>query len=233
MIKVMIVDDIEPIVKRYENILKKASDIEVVACVQSGYEATMEAAIVRPDVILMDVEMETRTAGLDASKQILEKLPETRIIILTVYEDDDTVFAAFQLGVTDYVLKNASPSEIITCVKDAYNGTSPIRPAIAQKIRREFQRVKNSEGSFLYCLQIVSQMTQTELDVLELMSRGYTRAQICEERCVELSTIKTQIHNILKKFNMESMSDVCELMNKLNIFDYLRDINKNFPIGDK
>lgn len=233
MIKVMIVDDIEPITKRYENILKRDPGIEVMACVQSGYEAAMGAALYKPDVILMDVEMETRTAGLDASKQILEKFPDTKIIILTVYEDDETVFSAFQLGVTDYVLKNASPAEIITCVKDAYNGTSPIRPAIAQKIRREFQRVKNNEGSFLYCLQIVSQMTQTELDVLDLMSRGYTRAQICEKRCVELSTVKTQIHNILKKFNMESMSDVCDLMNKLNIFDYLRDINKNFPIGDK
>ncbi len=222
MIKVLIVDDIHPIAKRYESILKKEGDIEVVACVQSGYEAVMMAALHKPDVILMDVEMETRTAGLDASKQILEKLPETKIIILTVYEDDETVFAAFQLGVTDYFLKNSAPSEIITCVKDAYSGMSPIRPAIAQKIRREFQRVKNNENSFFYCLQIVTQMTQTELDVLDLMSQGYSRSQICKIRCVELSTVKTQIHSILKKFNKDSMGEVISLVNQLQIMDYLR-----------
>lgn len=222
MIKVLIVDDIKPIAKRYETILKKENDIEVVACVQSGYEAVMMAGLHKPDVILMDVEMETRTAGLDATKQILEKLPDTKIIILTVYEDDETVFAAFQLGVTDYFLKNSAPQEIITCVKDAYHGISPIRPAIAQKIRREFQRVKNSEDSFFYCLQLVTQMTQTELDVLDLMSQGYTRSQICKIRCVELFTVKTQIHSILKKFNKDSMSEVIALINELHIIDYLR-----------
>lgn len=225
-IKVLIVDDIAPIGKRYENILKKDSEIEVTGRVESGYEAIMMAALHRPDVILMDVEMETRTAGLDASRQILEKFPETKIIVLTVYEDDETVFNAFQLGVTDYFLKNSSPSEIITCVKDAYHGISPIRPVIAEKIRREFQRVKNSEDSFLYCLQIVTQLTQTELDVLDLMSQGYTRSQICETRCVELSTVKTQIHNILKKFKKESMGEVTAIVNDLHILDYLRGISK-------
>ena len=226
MIQVIIVDDIKPIAKRYQSILSADPNIEVIACVHSGYEAIMNAALYKPDVILMDVEMETRTAGLDASRQILAQFPDTKIIILTVYEDDETVFKAFQLGITDYVLKNSTPAEIISCVKDAYYNRSPIRPAIADKIRQEFQRVKNSEDSFLYCLQIVTQLTQTELDVLDLMSQGYTRTQICQLRCVELSTIKTQIHNILKKFKMGSMNEVIQLMNELHILEYLRNIPK-------
>lgn len=221
-IKVLIADDLEPISKRYENILKKDKEIEVIGRVTNGYEAVAVVAMHQPDVVLMDVEMETRTAGLDASAQILDKFPETKIIILTVYEDDETVFTAFQLGVTDYFLKNAAPAEIISCVKDAYFGRSPIRPAIAHKIRREFQRVKNSEDSFLYCLRIVTELTQTELDILDLCSQGYSRSQICEIRCVELSTVKTQIHNILRKFNKESMSEVTSLINHLQVLDYIR-----------
>jgi DNA-binding NarL/FixJ family response regulator len=228
MVTVMVVDDIIPIAKKYTHFLKQVENFKVVATVHSGYEAVMNCAIYKPDIILMDVEMETRTAGLDATKHILEKFPNTKIIILTVYEDDETVFKAFQLGVTDYILKNSSSNEMITCINDAYNNRSPIRPTIAQKIRREFQRVKKSEGSFLYCLHLVTQLTQTELDILDLMSQGYSRKQICEIRCVELSTIKTQISNILKKFDCSSMEEVISQVNELNIFEYIRNLrNQN------
>ncbi len=220
----MVVDDIVPIAKKYTQFLNQVDNFKVVAIVHSGYEAVMNCAIHKPDIILMDVEMETRTAGLDATKYILEKFPNTKIIILTVYEDDETVFKAFQLGVTDYLLKNSTPAEMVTCINDAYNNRSPIRPTIAQKIRREFQRVKKSESSFLYCLHLVTQLTQTELDILDLMSQGYTRKQICKIRCVELSTIKTQINNILKKFNCNSMEEVVSQVNELNIFEYIRNI---------
>lgn len=225
-IKVLIAEDMLPIMRRYKNILEKDEDIEVVGAVDNGYEATMLTAIHRPDVILMDIEMETKTAGLDASKQILNQFPDTKIIILTVYEDDDLVFSAFKLGVADYIIKNSKPSEIVQCVKDAYNNCSPIRPVIAQKIKREFQRVKKSEDQFLYALQIITQLTPTELDVLDLFSKGYSRYEICQIRHVELSTIKTQIHSILKKFEKDSINDVVVMLNQLEIFDTLHNIKK-------
>lgn len=226
MIKVLVVEDMYPIMKRYQTILEKDKEMEVVAAVQNGYEGVMMTALHRPDVVLMDIEMETCTAGLDASKQILAQFPDTKIIILTVYEDDETVFSAFQLGVSDYILKNSKNNEIITCVKDAYHNCSPIRPVIAEKIRREFQRVKKSENSFLYNLQILIQLTATEIDILDLLSKGYTRTKICEIRCVEMSTIKTQVHNILKKFDKSSIAEVIDMLNQLQIFDYLHNLKK-------
>lgn len=223
-IKVLIAEDILPILNRYRSLLQGDEEIEVVAAVQSGNEATMMSFMHRPDVVLLDIEMETRTAGLDAAKKILEHLPETKIVILTVYEDDQTVFSAFQLGVTDYILKNAKPREIIACVKDAYCNRSPIRPVIAEKIRQEFQRVKKNETSFLYCLYIVSQLTQTEIDILDLLNRGYSRQKICEMRFVEMSTIKTHVHSILGKFEMGSIQQVLETLNSMKIFDYLHNV---------
>ena len=214
MIRVLIAEDIEPVLRRYGRILGTDPEIEVIAQVQTGEEAAREALLLHPDVILMDVEMETRTAGLDAS-------PTPKIIFLTVYEDDETVFEAFRLGVTDYVLKNSAPEELIGCVRDAYLNRSPIRPAIARKIRDEFQRIKKQEDSLLYCIQIVSQLTQTELDILTMMSRGYTRSQICEIRCVELSTVKSQIHTILKKFGKNNMQELIAMLNHLHVLEYL------------
>lgn len=226
MIKLIIAEDIQPIMKRYQKILEKDSEIEVVAAVQSGYEAVLMAGVHRPDVMLMDIEMETRTSGLDAAKQILNHFPDTKIVILTVYEDDETVFKAFQLGVSDYMLKNSNPDEIITCVKDAYHGRSPIRPVIAEKIRTEFQRIHKSEESLLYCLRIMTELTQTELTILDLLHQGYSRQQICELRFVEMSTVKTQIHNILKKFGMASMTEVLQMLDEMKIFDYLHNVKK-------
>lgn len=228
-IKVLIADDIEPIRMRYAHYIQKDPLLEIVASVSTGRDAVEKALELTPDVVLMDVEMETRTAGLDATSSILEKLPNTKIIILTVYEDDETVFNAFQLGVIDYLIKNATGDEITACIKDAYAGHSPIRPVIAEKIRREFQRVKGSEKSFLYCLQMVTQLTQTEIDILDLLSQGYTRSQICEMRFVELSTVKTQIRSILKKFGKDSIAEVISMMKELHIFEYIRDISKNMP----
>lgn len=230
MIRILVVDDLLPICKRYKKYIQNTSDMECVGIANSGADAVTMAKELQPDIILMDIEMETRTAGLDATEQILLENPESKIIILTIYEDDEFVFNAFQLGVSDYILKNAHEEELLTCIRDAYNNCSPIRPVIAEKIRREFQRVKKSEQSFLYCLHIITEMTQTEIDILDLLSQGYSRSQICQIRCIELSTVKTHITKILKKFHMTSTAEVIQMMNQLQIFDYIRNISKNMPL---
>ncbi|MDR1641722.1 MAG: response regulator transcription factor, partial [Clostridiales bacterium] len=206
MIKVLIAEDVAPIMRHYQSILSGNQDMDVVGAAQSGKEAAELAQSSHPDVVLMDIEMETKTAGLDATKAILSSCPKTKIVILTVYEDDETVFTAFQLGVSDYILKDANPAEIAACVRDAFHNRSPIRPVIAQKIRQEFKRIKNNEGALFNSLNAMARLTHTETDVLKLLNLGYTRAEICRLRCVELSTVKSQINSILKKFGRASIS---------------------------
>ena len=226
-IKVLIAEDLEPLRKRYCACLKKAADLSIVGCAESGYESVMMAALLRPDVILMDVEMESRWAGFEATREILRQFPDIKIIVLTVASDDATVFQAFQCGVVDYLMKTASGPEMVSAVQDAYSGNSPIRPVIAEKIRREFRRMKNSESSLLIDLQISSQLTNTEIDILNLFLQGKTRAEICRIRHVELSTVKTQIHSILKKFNKDSVSEVLDMLNKINFFSVIQRAKQN------
>lgn len=207
-IKVLIAEDIEPIRKRYVNILNRHPAIEVVADVGSGSSACTLTKTLKPDVILMDIEMECKDAGIRATGDILTQNPSIKIIILTVYEEDELIFSAFQLGACDYILKNASEEEIIHGVISAYNNSSPIRPEIASKIRNEFQRVKTYESSFLFMLNLLSTLTPRELDTLYLLSNGYTKKDICSIRCVEMSTVKSQVHNILKKFKKKKIADI-------------------------
>ena len=221
MIQVLIAEDILALSRKYKRELEKEDDIKVIASVQSGYEAVMQSALLHPDVVLMDIEMETRTAGLEATTQILSALPNIKIIMLTVYEDDESIFKAFQLGVSDYILKNSRQHDLVNCVRDAYFDRSPIRPVIAAKIRREFQRVRANEQGLLDNLQIISQLTPTELDILTLLHQGYSRQEICDLRCIAQSTVKTHIHNVLRKFGMDSASAVIKQLNDLHIFEYL------------
>ena len=225
-IKVLIAEDMVSLLKRYQKAVDADPNIEVVAAVKDGYEAVMMTAVCRPDVILMDIEMESRTAGFDASRQILEKYPETKIVILTIFEDEETIFHAFQLGVVDYILKSSQNTELVQCVKDAYNNCSPIRPVIAEKIRREFRRVKNKEEKLLNYVNVATDMTMTELAVLELFRQGKTRSEICRIRNVEISTIKSQVKSILRKFKMERVEEVLEALESISFFDSLFELKK-------
>lgn len=225
-IKVLIAEDLEPIREKYAYYLGRCPEIELTGSVSSGTQAVAAALASPPDVILMDIEMETKDAGIRASREILASLPDIKIIILTVYEDDELIFSAFQLGVCDYMLKNSSNEEIIAGIKAAYEGRSPIRPEIAGKIRSEFKRVKTYETSFLYMLNLLASLTVTELDTLFLLSSGHTRADICAIRHVEMSTVKSQIHSILHKFKKKSISEIITSTEDLHLLEL---VIKNRP----
>lgn len=227
IIRVLIAEDMEPIRKRYVNILSEADGIQVIADVSSGAETARLAHKLQPDIILMDIEMETKDAGLKVSKELLEMYKELKIIILTVYEEDDLIYTAFQFGVCDYLLKNAKAEEVIKSVRNVYNGIAPLRPELAAKILGEFKRVKSYESSFLYAVNIVSSLTGTEMEILNLLLQCKTRKEICKIRFVEMSTVKTQIRNILQKFEKKSINEVIALINSMNLYDFISKQSSN------
>ncbi|OPH56341.1 LuxR family transcriptional regulator [Paenibacillus ferrarius] len=220
--RILIADDMEAHIRRLERTFSGHEDFECIARASSGNEAVTLAAQHQPDVILMDIEMESQYAGIHAAKQIHEKHPHIKIIVLTVHKDENFIFAAFQTGITDYLLKNASDVEVIEAVRAAFKNESPIRPMIAEKIREEFVRVKKAEASLLNIIQIISELTPSELQVLRLLCEGKKRKQIAEERCVEYETIKKQINSILKKFQMPDAAKVIQTINDLRIFEVMR-----------
>ena len=226
-IKVLIAEDVAPIRKRYLKILNSHSSIEVVGDVESGTDACILAKKLKPDIVLMDIEMECKDAGIRATGEILAENPQIKIIILTVYEEDELIFSAFRLGACDYILKNSSEEDIISGVIGAYHNSSPIRPEIADKIRNEFQRVKTYESSFLFMLNLLSTLTPRELDTLYLLSNGYSKKDVCEMRCVEMSTVKSQVHNILKKFNKKKIADIITTDTDRHLLGSI--LNNTFP----
>src|SRR5690554_1321265 len=174
-IEVLIADDMLPIREYLNTVLQHEPDMKIIGTVGTGKEATEVALSCFPDVVLMDLEMETPRAGVDAISVLTEKAPSIRCVVLTHFEDDETVFAAFEAGAVDYILKNSSVAEILEAVRSAARGMSPIRPQIAQLIREEFRVMRAERASLVATLNIVYRLTPTELELLRLLARSEER----------------------------------------------------------
>ncbi len=219
-IRIMMADDNAEIRSYFTNILDHEPDMELLGCASSGAEAVKMAEELRPDIILMDIQMETRVAGISASEQILKKLPGTKIIILTILEDDDLLFQAYCAGVTDYIIKTDSISQILTSIRNAHQNQLILRPKYAEKIIDELKRVKEEQVSLLYSLNILTRLSNSEFEVLKCLYLGMNARQIADARCVSLGTVKTQIHSILQKFSLKSASEVVKRLKQIG-FDHI------------
>jgi DNA-binding NarL/FixJ family response regulator len=207
---------------RFYDILASEAAFEVVGMTGTGEEAVAIALVKKPDIILMDVVMETNTAGTDAARRISEQLPETKIIFITVMDDDQTVLKAYQTGAADYLPKNAPEEEVVSAIHAAYHNQSPIRPAVADRLRREFKKLLAKEESVVYAVSVVRKLTPMELDILLLLCENRTRSEIAQCRCVELSTVKTHVGNLLKKFRQESTHDLVAMLRRTQVDELLR-----------
>ncbi|MGE4282983.1 MAG: response regulator [Clostridia bacterium] len=222
IIRVLVVDDIITFRERFCEILKTDEKILVVGVANTGKQAVEMALKERPDIILMDIMMEDDTAGIQAAQTINERLSNVKIIISTVLEGDEIVFNAFQTGAVDYLLKNSNAQEVLNAVHAAYNDQSPIRPNIAKKIRKEFKKMRTYQSSIMYTLNIIRTLTHAELDILLLLCEGKTRNNIAQIRCIEISTVKTHISNILKKFKKKNTNEIIHMLRDMEMIDIIK-----------
>lgn len=216
MIRILMADDNPEIRGYFRSILSREPDFEVVGDVDSGEECIRLARELRPDIILMDIQMETETAGIDATRVIHETLPECKIIILTIHSDDEMLFRAYSSGAMDFIVKTDSITKIISSIHSVNQNQMQLRSDVAAKIVSEFQRIKNEQASLLDILDILTKMTNSEFEVLCCIYNGDSYREVAKTRFVSEATIKSQINSILKKFGMKRMKDVIAILNKVD-----------------
>lgn len=219
LIRILIADDMEPIREYLKMVIGHEPGMEIVGTVATGADAVEWAMLTKPDVVLMDLEMESRLAGVEAIRRILAELPQTRCVVLTHFSDDSSIYAAFEAGAVDYVIKNSSVNEILEAIRNAAADCSPIRPQVARKILEEFRILRSERVTLVNTLNIVYKLTPTELSFLKMLAEGKTKQEIAAIRHVEPSTIRTHVGNILKKFGEKSVADVVNRLKTLGIFD--------------
>ena len=218
MIKVLICDDIERI-REYIGMIVSADDkIEVVGMAASGEECVSAARRYHPDIILMDIQMETENAGIVATKKITSEDPKIKIIVLTMY-GDELIMEAYHAGAVDYIIKPGTPGEIINRIKTVYANDNFIGPIIAHKVCTEYKKLKQRQESILFFINGFSNLTKTEREILKLLYLGYNKPQISKMRVSELSTTISHIKQIKKKLNFSSTKDLVSFLKKTRIFE--------------
>jgi len=219
MIRVLVCEDIKGIRDYIVSSISKDDSIEVVGQASSGDEIIKLVDEVETDVILMDIQMEYETAGIDAIRAICEKNKNVKIIVLTIHNNDELILEAYYAGAMDYILKTSSADEICASIKRVYEIENFIGPLIAKNLRTELKRIKKSEESLLFFVHEFSKLTSTEKELLKLFYQGMSKKKISELRSVEMSTIKVHVKHILKKLNFATMSDLIGFLKKIGIYE--------------
>ena len=211
MIRLVIVDDM-PDIRNYlaEELAAASEQFSVVGAAEDGTEAVKLVDSLLPDVVLMDIQMKTRTEGIYAIRIIHERHPDIKCIALTIHEDDELIFQAYLAGAADYIIKNS----ILAVV----NNRLLLRPEVGQRLIQEYQRVQNQENRMKETMQVMLKINTTEYEILRMACAGMSYKQMARERYVEETTIRSQINHILKKFQKNRMKDVVALLNELHIF---------------
>lgn len=225
LIKVMVAEDLDVLREHYSSIVKSQEDMELIGSVENGKKALELVERIEPNVILLDVEMEDRYDGITFAKKVMETHPQIRIVFLTVHEDDETVFSAFESGAVDYIVKNSSSINIIESIRNAYKNISVLSPEIAFKITTEFSKIRKNQKNIFENMNILSNLTPSEIEILSLLLRDKKVVEISQIRHVELSTTKSQMNQLLKKFNKKRNKEIIKLIKDLGIDKVLYQIN--------
>lgn len=199
-IKLMIADDHRLFREGIKALLAVTDDIEIVGEAEDGESALARCQELQPDVILMDINMPGLN-GIRASEQILQIQPQTRIIMLTMLEDDASVFNAMRVGARGYLLKGADPNEVLSVIRAVAEGQALFGPAIATRLMNYFKELGSKSGS-TETLTLFPELTERELEILRLISQGLNNPEIAQKLVLSPKTVRNHITNIFSKLQV-------------------------------
>ena len=197
-VKVLIVDDSKLTIVGLKTTLKQFDDIDIIGEANDGQIAIEMVKKIKPDVILMDIGMPILD-GIQATKEIKKLGTATKIIMLTSHETEQDVLDALSAGANSYCMKDVEPEILVAVVKSTYEGASWLDPRIAKIVLEKFV---DRFGKFLKS-DNVSNLTEREVDVLNLIAKGCSNQEISDNLCISLNTVKTHIKNIFQKLEVE------------------------------
>ncbi|WP_339157632.1 response regulator transcription factor [Paenibacillus sp. FSL W8-0186] len=214
--KIVIADDHAVVRSGFSMILNYQPDMEVVATAADGIEAYQMVAKHNPDVLLMDLSMPPGESGLIATGKISSDYPDTRILILTMYDDEEYLFHVLKNGAAGYVLKNAPDEELLTAIRTVHQGETYIHSKMATSLVREFIK-KDQESSDSDPFNL---LTKREIEVLPLVAKGYGNKEIAEKLFISVKTVEVHKAKIMEKLGLKSRPELVEYALKKKLIDF-------------
>jgi len=195
-IRILIADDHAVVREGLRAVLGSEPDMEVVGEAATGKEVIERAAELGPDVILMDIQM-PQINGIEATRRILDASPKVGVVVLTMFEDDESVFSAMRAGARGYVLKGAHPSEILKVLRAVAGGEAYFGPEIARRLVDFFSTPKSASSA-----EAFPELTAREREILDLIARGHNNAAIAARLFVSPKTVGNHISHIFTKLQV-------------------------------
>jgi DNA-binding NarL/FixJ family response regulator len=212
-IRLLVADDESVLRHALTNLLAMADDIEIVGEAAAGDDAVELAVARQADVVLMDIGM-PRLDGIAATRRLAERAPNVKVVILTIYTDDDRVFRALEAGARGYLLKDASPEEILRALRAVRDGEGILDPGLVGRVIREFTRLAEPDH---HPEQRFSELTPREREVLDLLAEGLRNQDIAGRLSIAEKTVKHHISSILSKLQLNHRTEAALLASRLGL----------------
>jgi len=217
-LRILIVDDHEVVRIGLKSLLEQHESFDVVEDVGGADEAVKAAIAHEPDVVLMDIRLPGES-GIEACERIVKALPDTKVIMLTSYAEDEMLFSAIRAGASGYVLKQVGSDELIQSIEAVGRGEASLDPALTQRVFTEVRKAIRDHDASAF-----SDLTDQELRVLGLVAEGRTNKEIAESLYLGQGTVRNYVSNILSKLNVSNRAEAAAFAVRHSIQDYLDQI---------
>ncbi|WP_336821777.1 nitrate respiration regulation response regulator NreC [Staphylococcus capitis] len=217
--KIIIADDHAVVRTGFSMILNYQEDMEVVATAADGVEAYQKVLEYKPDVLILDLSMPPGESGLVATSKISESFPETKILILTMYDDEEYLFHVLKSGAKGYILKNAPDEQLILAVRTVYKGETYVDMKMTTSLVNEFINQSHQE-EVSYSSDPFKILSKRELEILPLIAKGYGNKDIAEKLFVSVKTVEAHKTHIMNKLNLKSKPELVEYALKKKLLEF-------------
>jgi DNA-binding NarL/FixJ family response regulator len=224
VVRIVLADDEELIRFGLVGILSREEDMEVVGEAATGSEALRLCRSLRPELVLMDVEM-PEMDGLSATRRLKEELPTTSVLVLTAHDNPDYLLEAVQAGAAGFLLKESALQRVADAVRTVMNGEPLLDQELAVKLLRRLtpqedtpRRTAEADGELR--TELLEALTDRELEILELLSRGMSNQQITHQLFLSLSTVKTHVHRIISKLGVSDRTQAAVRAIRLGLVSF-------------
>lgn len=198
MIKVAIVEDNKTTRESLETIVNMSPDFRCIRACASAEEALAVIPQLKPEVVLMDIQL-PKMSGVECVTRLKEALPSTQVIMVTVYQDPDRIFRALRAGASGYLLKRATPDEILSAIRDVQQGGVPMSAEIARKVLNFFQTQQTGPE--------LENLSPREREILDLIAPGYSNKEIADKLGISIESIRWHLKNIYQKLHVHSRTE--------------------------
>lgn len=214
-LSILLVDDHEVVRLGLRSLIERHAGFEVVGEAGTEHEAVQRAVELEPDIILMDIRL-AGGSGIEACEQIMMQLPETKVIMLTSFADDEMLFSAIRAGATGYVLKQVGGNEMIRAIEAASRGEATLDPSLTQRVFSEVRRSIQQEEAAAF-----TDLTSQEMQVLGAIAEGKTNREIAKALYLSEGTVRNYVSSILSKLGVSNRAEAAAYAIQHHLKDYL------------